>query len=602
MRLRRLIRITVIAVAAIAVAIVALVMSFDPQAIGQRVARDLTEALGRQVTVEGEVGYGIGLTPELVLRDVTLANIEGGSQPVMARFAEVTAQLRLWPLLTGDMEVTALSARDGELLLEYGVEGRRNWAFGDGAGGTGALSDLSSLRLMAVDLRYPGFGEAERLVRLEEALATGAASDMADLTVSGSAEGLPLSLNGTTGGLDGLFADSAEWPVDLDLTVGEAALSMDGAVGQPLSAATFSGVVEIDAPGPEPVAAILGVAQPEGMPVSAGAMVVREQGGMTMEDLTATVGDTSVAGRLAVSWTGPKPYLTGDLTVDSVVLGADGGEGTLGQALEPLRTVNGDLSVMVESLTFFGQTAAAVAAHLQIVDGRLTADISEGTLWDGIASGAVVLHGGMSPPLVGLDMSASDIDVNALLDQVTGRADLEVRVEAQGEDRANLMASLGGQTYVTMGEGTLEGTALERLGEGVLSALAPSSEGNGTAEIICASGGFAISGGVARTEQFVIALPDTTVTAEGAISLIDGTVDAILTPQPRDPSLFEVATSVRIHGPIADPEVEVDARDALVQGAASLLLGAINPLAAVVPFISAGEGEGNPCVAALSED
>lgn len=603
MRLRRLIRIAVIAVAAVAVAAVALVMSFDRQAIGQRVARDLTEALGRQVTVGGEVGYAIGLTPELVLRDVTLANIEGGSQPVMARFAEVTTQLRLWPLLTGDMEVTALAARDGELLLEYGSDGRRNWAFEEGAGGTGALSDLASLRLLAVDLRYPGFGESERLVRLDEVLATGAASDMADLTVSGSADSMPLSLDGTTGGLDALFADSADWPVDLDLAVGEAALSMDGAVGQPLSTATFSGVVEIDAPEPEPVVAVLGVAQPEGMPISAGATIVKEQGGLTMEDLTATVGDTSVAGRLTVSWTGPKPNLTGDLAIDAVVLGLDGGEGTLGQALEPLQTVNGDLSVTVDRLTIFGQTAEAVSANLRIVDGRLTADISEATLWDGAASGAVVLHGGMSPPLVGVDMSAADIDVGALLEEVSGRADLEVRVEAQGEDRAALLASLRGQAYATMGEGTIEGTALERLGEGILSALAPSSEADQTAEIVCASGAFAIREGVARTEQFVIALADTTVTAEGAISLIDGTVDAILTPQPRDPSLFEVATSVRIHGPIADPEVEVDARDALLQGAAGLLLGAINPLAAVVPFIAAGEGgDGNPCVAALSED
>ena len=63
------------------------------------------EATGRKLSLGGEVNLEIGLMPELVVTNIALANVPGGSQPQMIEIEKLQAQVRLLPLLLKDVEV-----------------------------------------------------------------------------------------------------------------------------------------------------------------------------------------------------------------------------------------------------------------------------------------------------------------------------------------------------------------------------------------------------------------------------------------------------------------------------------------------------------------
>jgi hypothetical protein len=87
------------------------------------------------------------------------------------------------------------------------------------------------------------------------------------------------------------------------------------------------------------------------------------------------------------------------------------------------------------------------------------------------------------------------------------------------------------------------------------------------------------------------------------LNLTDETLDMILTPRPKDPSLFTLAHTVRITGPIADPDVSSD-KFRIAESGGWGLLGLATPVGWVIaiPQIAGttmGTMKQNPCVEAL---
>ena len=63
------------------------------------VAGTVSALTGRDLTIAGGVRVGLAWRPEVVLRDVALANAPWGARPELIEVSEVRAVLALWPLL-----------------------------------------------------------------------------------------------------------------------------------------------------------------------------------------------------------------------------------------------------------------------------------------------------------------------------------------------------------------------------------------------------------------------------------------------------------------------------------------------------------------------
>ena len=120
--------------------------------------------------------------------------------------------------------------------------------------------------------------------------------------------------------------------------------------------------------------------------------------------------------------------------------------------------------------------------------------------------------------------------------------------------------------------------------------------------VSCAAADIAAKDGVLTPRAVLIDTPDSLVSVSGHVSLADETMDLRAVVSPKDFSPVTLRTPVHVSGSFADPQVELEKGPLARKLGASVLLGLINPLAAIIPLIDPGEdvAKGNGC-ASLAE-
>src|SRR5262245_24984885 len=94
------------------------------------VASAASAKLGRPVTI-GSLPVGFIPHVRVEVRDLAIANIEGGSMPNMVEMPRIEAVLDFWKLVTGRLDVLLVTADTPLMVLEKDKDGNGNWKFGD---------------------------------------------------------------------------------------------------------------------------------------------------------------------------------------------------------------------------------------------------------------------------------------------------------------------------------------------------------------------------------------------------------------------------------------------------------------------------------------
>lgn len=121
-------------VAAVVVAVLAVAALVAPSFVDwNRYKGDITgrieEALGRRVTIGGDLSLALLPVPALSAKSVSLANIEGASSPDMVTLDSLRVRLDPLPLLTGKVKVGSIILEQPVIRLEKLSDGRSNWDF-----------------------------------------------------------------------------------------------------------------------------------------------------------------------------------------------------------------------------------------------------------------------------------------------------------------------------------------------------------------------------------------------------------------------------------------------------------------------------------------
>ena len=120
----------ILAVIVLLVAAVLIGPSFvDWNAQKALITEEARKATGRELTIAGDVSLSIVPTPALSAKQVSLANIQGGSAPAMVELEELEVRIALLPLIQGRLQVESVSRVGPQILLERLPDGRANWAF-----------------------------------------------------------------------------------------------------------------------------------------------------------------------------------------------------------------------------------------------------------------------------------------------------------------------------------------------------------------------------------------------------------------------------------------------------------------------------------------
>lgn len=126
---------TVVTIAALAVATGTFLFIAAPtDLVRDQLIQQVRERTGRDLQVAGRTSFRVFPHVGVRLERVSLsAPHDMGSDP-MLRIAEVEANVQIWPLLRGEVQVERLTLRRPELNLRIDTAGRRTWNFAQAAG------------------------------------------------------------------------------------------------------------------------------------------------------------------------------------------------------------------------------------------------------------------------------------------------------------------------------------------------------------------------------------------------------------------------------------------------------------------------------------
>jgi uncharacterized protein involved in outer membrane biogenesis len=251
----RIVLIVVVAVVVLAVGAVAvLVARFNPNAYKPDIAAAVKRATGRNLALNGAISLKPSLWPTIAVADVGFSNPPGFSRPQMASLQGLELQIGVIPLLSGRIAIQRLVLIHPDILLETDAAGHNNWvlapegspsavpaqaqASAQSSGHAPTEVSVASVHIQDGTIAYRDDRTNKVITLGVPKLEASAASPDSPLHLDVDAvyNGAAFSVAGDTGSLTRLQdpAATSPWPVKLTLTAGQAKITADGSLTQPL--------------------------------------------------------------------------------------------------------------------------------------------------------------------------------------------------------------------------------------------------------------------------------------------------------------------------------------------------------------------------------
>ncbi|MCA0240486.1 MAG: AsmA family protein [Proteobacteria bacterium] len=565
----------------------------------------------------------------------------------------------LWAAHDGrPLRLQALSADALQLQLERLADGRASWQFGK-AIEAGASSEAASAASSAAsasaatapareiqgvqiaDLRI-GQGrwtlaDAQMALRLEGNVASQpppAGGWLADATGSLRQAPVTATLRAGAALTDQALGDrGVQLPLTLDVQAGQARLHFDGRLQDPMDGAKLDGSFGLSGPSLAAVGQPLRLTLPT---TAAFSMQGRIQHAGTRWQATvrqARIGRSDLAGDFAFD-TPPaaKPVLSGELRGRALWLQdlgpAIGTRAPDGAATPPhgakvlpdrpfdlpsLNAMQAEVGIALDRLELGHPGLEAVQplrAHLSLKDGVLLIDRLDARLARGRLDGHVRLDGRSRPASWDVDLGLRAVELAQWISglqrpqqppYVAGRLAGRVQLKGRGNSTSQLLASADGRAWGVLSRGRISHLAVELAGLDVAQALGVALRGDDALRIDCGAADLAIANGRVQPRVLVVDTRDSTVWAEGSLSLADERLDLVARVEPKDFSPLALRSPLRVRGTLGAPKVSVDKAPLARRLVPAALLGMLNPLAALLPLMDAGDDDGEPAAAACRQ-
>jgi len=367
---------------------------------------------------------------------------------------------------------------------------------------------------------------------------------------------------------------------------------------------------------------------PTSPPYSFDGRLKRDGNQTTYENFSGKVGSTDLAGTGTYVRRDPRPFLKANLHSKVLDL-ADLGPiiGARPQMTQPAKSpaVTGKVlpteSFQLDRLNFMDADVKLNArqlrrpnqlpldnlqAHLRLENGVLALNPLRFGIAGGEIDSTVTLDARQDPIRTKANVRLKNARLNQLFPTVklmkdgAGVVGANVQLAGRGNSVAAMLGSASGEVGVAMSGGELSNLLVELVGLDGGEAIRFLLGGDRKTAIRCGVGSFQVRNGIATSESIVLDTEDTNIAGAGTLNLRDETLDVTLRPQPKDKSILVVRTPIRLHGPFADPDVSVKKGPIAARAGAAILLGLVNPLAALIPLVETGPGKDSDCGALLA--
>ena len=574
------------------VAAIIAVMNIDPRTYAGVVTTAVEEATGRKLEINGDIDIALGLTPGVVIEDITLSNAKWSQQPLMASAKRLEVEIRLLPLLFGDVKIRRIILTGAQVNLERTADGKDNWTFAtntEPAGGApadenaeGSLPEIHQIRIEDSKLVFDDQGAKEHReaeIKLLK-LTTGGLDQTLEFDLAGAIDGQPLKAEGEIDNLKALMA-GGDLAIDVKLQSGESRLAAEGNIDAPYFAGDMNLNIEGSGPTLAEIGRPFGIALAERGPFKFSGALSGSQKQYEVSKLDASVAQSDLKGDAALDFRGVRPKFTGTLQSNHLdladILGdepaaepapAEPDDGRIFSddriPFDAIKAVDGDL-------TFGAKSFVSNSVELKDVTGRLVLADGVATLSPfhaGISGGQLVLSSVVNAagktPAVSLRTNADGISGNDLLgllglDGVLGggSANLALDLNGQGNSLHDLMATLGGAAQLHMAGGYINNEFARFLLADMTQMIA--TGGQGGAGVSCLVTSFDVKNGVATSKKTVIDAPGAAIVGSGKINLGKETIGMRFDPVAKQIGLSQFAVPVDVVGALGSPSVQPDA-------------------------------------------
>ena len=559
-------------VAGVIVALLAAVVVLLPTLVpAERIKSELVArvkaATGRDLVINGPVSVSVLPRLSLTVTGVALSSPPGFQSPELARLGSLEVRLGLMPLLSGRIEVDSFVLGQPVVTLERDAAGHGNWEFaptakplapvvGSAPAGAAPSSMSGDLRLGDVRIAAGRFSYRDDKSGGREAV------ESVDLALTLASLDQPLSARG------GLTWHGQ--PVHLELEVANPRAVIEGrgsAAGVKVEAEpvrlSFSG----DLTGAGGVAGALALSSPSlrglagwaggkplafaggGLgPLSIKAKVAAAGGTVALTEAALALDSVRATGDLTVATGGARPALKGRLDVGALDItpylppeGASAGAAASGDWSDApidasaLKAADADLALTVAGITLrrlvIGRSALGLAVH----DGHLAADLTELSLYKGVAHGRLMVDG--SRPGVGLEVAGSlkGLDAASFLavfgfNRLEGTGNADLQLAGGGATQRQIVASLAGKGGVSFLNGAIRGINLAAMARDITSAFTDAG-GVQKTDFAELSGTAVIRNGIVTNSDLGLKSPLLRVTGAGTVDLPRRTVNYRLNPK-----------------------------------------------------------------------
>ncbi len=620
-------------VAVLLLALVLLVVFFPWDLLRGPLNRYVSEQSGRKFEITRKLDVKLGGTTRVFADGIEFANPDWARDPYLVKAESAEIHLRIWPLLSGRIELPLVSLQKPQLGLQREPDGRRTWALGKDTSDESSVPAIGQLLIDQGVVNYLASAEGAD-IRADVGLTAEAASEL-PLTykAKGKWKGENFTAQGRTGGVLQLSGDmTGTFPLEIDATAGGTRLKAKGAVTHLAEFGSIDAKFELEGRSLADLYKLVGVVLPGTPPYKLRGQLNKQGLSWAVSQIGGVLGKSDLSGELTFNNTKPVPLLTGKVQsrlLDFEDLGpiigisSDNAPPAMAKAVDtapkrPARAgrVLPDAKLDFARLKAMNARVSYSAAKIEHVKAlpldRMSVDIKldKGVLQldplklgvaGGELAGRLAINSTVSPTAIETRLDARAIELNKLFPTIEttksslGRISGQVDLKGAGSSTAQVLASSSGNVAFLMGSGQISNILLEFMGLDGGEIIKFLVRGDRNVRLRCAAAAFDVQKGLMSSKAIVLDTVDTVIDGSGTVSLADETLNIRLHPSPKDASILSLRSPLTIGGTFGAPTVSPDKGALAGRAGIALALAAINPLLALAATIETGPGQDADC-------
>lgn len=630
-------------------AIIIFLVIFDWNWLRGPIGRFASAQLQREVVIAGDLrvhpwsfspkaeAYGIRIGQPAWTKSV---DKDAGQ---MVQLQRAAVQIKILPLLRGQVILPFVALDKPDVRLLRAADGKANWTFG------ARKPDAKPLKLPAVQRFVINDGQLRYDDRARDTLFVGSvnAQERAGerggrfvLEGKGSLNRAGFTAQVTGGPLLNITPDRP-YPFDADVRAGSTRITANGSVTKPFDLGRFETQLSIAGADLNRLHDLTGLTLPNTPPYKVSGKLVRKGDRYDFEKLSGRIGDSDINGDLFVLTGRERPYLEADLRsrrLDFDDLGSlfgaapatgKGETASAGQKVEArqrdatqrllpdatlqvdrVRAMDAKVSYRADAVNAPNLPLRKVSLDLTLDEGVLNLDPIAFTFSRGDLKGKVRLDARPAVPKTDLDVRLTNARLEDFIPimsdgkrAIEGPVMARAKLSGAGNSVHRAAASANGSVTLVAPRGEIRQAFAELLGvnasKGLILLLSKSDK---ETPVRCAIADFDVKNGVMTTNHLVADTGVVLARGRGTVNLETEKIDFRIEGDSKKPRLVRLFVPINIEGPLMAPKISLDASKAVGQGGIAAALGSlVNPLAALLPFVTTGEAKDADCAGLVSE-